>query len=262
MKFGKIIAFLYLHGKGFKDCIKILIAKIFFLIYYFLFRGKGKGIGSFLLSDVIAKTSYGLFYCRKRHADLAIISESTEYNTLKLFKPKEGDTVIDCGAHIGKYTIYASKLVGKYGKVISFEPELSNFKTLLKNLKINHCKNTYVLNYACWNSNSKSQKLFIGKDDGEYSLKEKRDNYIKVPTIRLDHFLKKMNLKTIDWIKIDVEGAELEVLKGLGKYLKRTKNIIIEITSRKKQVLGFLKREGYVIYKIPYDENYFCKLTS
>jgi FkbM family methyltransferase len=261
MEAGKIIKFLSLRGKGLEDCIKILIAKIFFLIYYFVLREKGKGIGDFLFSDAIAKTGYGLFYCKKRCSDLAVISESTEYNTFKFFRPKKGNIVIDCGAHIGKYTIYASKLVGKYGKVISFEPLPFHLETLLKNIQINHCENVHAFNYACWDNNIKNQKLFVGRSDAEYSLIKRNNKYIKIRTIRLDYILKKMNIKSIDWIKIDVEGAELKVLKGLGKYIKKTKNMIIEIHSRKKQVFDFLKRNGYTIYKIPYDENYFCKLA-
>ena len=56
---------------------------------------------------------------------------------MKVFKPKEGDFVIDVGANVGKYTVLASKLVGKRGKVLAIEPEIGAFKILKENIELN-----------------------------------------------------------------------------------------------------------------------------
>jgi FkbM family methyltransferase len=62
-----------------------------------------------------------------RHEDVII-----EY-----FRPKEGDMVVDIGAHIGRYTIIASKRVGANGKVIAIEANPSNFEMLKRNIQLN-----------------------------------------------------------------------------------------------------------------------------
>jgi hypothetical protein len=121
----KFKLFLLLSGDKPEDIFFVQIAKLFFLLLRFLTK---KNLGLFLFKDVIAKVSYGKFFCRKKSEDLGIISESFESEIFSIFKPKEGDIVVDCGAHIGKYTIYASKLVGSRGKVLSIEPEPKNLK--------------------------------------------------------------------------------------------------------------------------------------
>jgi FkbM family methyltransferase len=204
---------------------------------------------------VIAKVSYGKFFCRKKSEDLGIISESFESEIFSIFKPKEGDIVVDCGAHIGKYTIYASKLVGSRGKVLAIEPEPRNFEILNKNCQINHCKNVILLNNAVWDSD-KELKLFITNAVTEHSLKRVTQNFIKVRALKLDTLLGKLKLEKVDWLKIDAEGAEIEVLKGAKKYLTKgkIKNIIIE-SEKPKELLPTIKKLGYSVKQIY--QNYY-----
>ncbi|MEM3406001.1 MAG: FkbM family methyltransferase [Candidatus Pacearchaeota archaeon] len=58
---------------------------------------------------------------------------------------KKGDIVIDAGAYIGLFTLYASKKVGKNGLVIAYEPDPENYKNLLENIKLNKCKNVKLI---------------------------------------------------------------------------------------------------------------------
>jgi FkbM family methyltransferase len=253
----KFKLFLLLSGDKPEDIFFIQIAKLFFLPLRLLTK---KNLGLFLFKDVIAKVSYGKFFCRKKSEDLGIISESFESEIFSIFKPKEGDIVVDCGAHIGKYTIYASKLVGSRGKVLAIEPEPRNFEILNKNCQINHCKNVILLKNAVWDSD-KELKLFITNAVTEHSLKRVTQNFIKVRALKLDTLLGKLKLEKVDWLKIDAEGAEIEVLKGAKKYLTKgkIKNIIIE-SEKPKELLPTIKKLGYSVKQIYQNYYLFTKV--
>ena len=135
---------------------------------------------------------------------------------------KEGMTIIDIGANIGYYTLIAAKLIGKRkGKVYAFEPELSNFNLLIKNIKLNNYKNVIPILKAVSDQNGQI-KLFLSESNREghriYNFKEGR-RFIKVETITLDNFFKNKE-KEIDVIKMDIEGAEIAALKGMNNILK------------------------------------------
>ena len=91
---------------------------------------------------------YGFeFFCRNNKDDFKLMTIH-EDELMKYFVPEEGDIVVDVGAHIGLYTIIASKRVGLSGKVFSIEPDPVNFEILGKNIRINHLENVVALNYA------------------------------------------------------------------------------------------------------------------
>lgn len=174
---------------------------------------------------------------------------------------KEGMTVADVGASTGYYTLLASKIVWGTGLVLSFEPEPHRFRELVDNILINECNNV------------KPFKLAISDKEGETEFElldalgygcvvkarksvEKRKR-IRVKTATLDSFK-----KDIDLVKIDVEGAELEVLRGMRKILSRGKvKIICEVHPDRLSSLGYsikdveniLKEYGYKIYLISPD---------
>ena len=76
----------------------------------------------------------------------------------------EGDIVIDVGAHVGYYTLLMAQLVGKNGKVYSFEPDPVNFQLLKKSVEINEFENVILIQKAVSDTNEKV-KLFLGDDD-------------------------------------------------------------------------------------------------
>lgn len=250
MQLKKVLEFLKLTGNTPLDTFWIFVAKVLFLPKRVL--TKNVNLGHFLFRDVIAKTNYGLFFCRKKREDLGFISESFESKILNFFKPIKGEIVVDVGAHIGKYTILASKLVEKKGKVIALEPEPENFKILTKNCELNNCKNVILLNYAVWDS-TKDLKLFLTEATTEHSLKKKTEKFIKVKTISLDRLFEKMKLKKVDWLKIDVEGAEIEAIRGALKSLEKKLiyKIILEAgPSNFKKLQTIFKKNGYSIKRI------------
>ncbi len=146
---------------------------------------------------------------------------------------RKGDYIVDGGAFIGVFAIYAAKIVGDKGKIIAFEPDARCFKKLLENIKINNISNVIAINKGLWNDNK-----FLGFDSrsGKDSvmvkcLNEKRKGEIKkYEFVKLDDELKKLNIDKVNFIKMDVEGAEIEAIEGCKSILKNN-NVNLAIAS-------------------------------
>ena len=151
-----------------------------------------------------------------------------EEEIIERFTPKEGDIVIDVGPAFGLYTILASRSIGSRGQVFAIEPQPEIFKMLNCNIKLNKLLNVTTLNYAAY---SKEIKL---KLYNSYSIIQERagknnSDFIEVNGNTLDYLMFQNKIKEVNWIKIDVEGAELEVLKGAHNILSKSKDIALLI---------------------------------
>jgi len=149
-----------------------------------------------------------------------------EPGTVGLLKKllKEGMTFIDLGAHRGYYTLLASKLVGEKGRVIAFEPAPENFALLRRNVK--GMGNVTLVQKAV-SSKSGVTKFFLSPDDSiTHSLYEVGDDWqcIDVEVTSLDDFFKDKDLR-IDFIKMDIEGAEMSALKGMANIIRKNENL-------------------------------------
>lgn len=166
---------------------------------------------------------------------------------------KSGDVVIDVGANIGYYTLIFANLVGKTGKVIAFEPETKNFELLKKNIAINKLTNVVLEQKAVSNKTGKV-KLFLANSGivGHHiNPKEGTENFIEIDSISLDDYLQKNDFTTkIDFLKIDVEGAELKVLEG-AKTILQNQNLKI-----------FTEFNREAIRKLGMDPKYFLSLLT
>jgi len=149
----------------------------------------------------------------------------------KYFKEliKPGDTVLDVGANIGFHSIYFSTLVGISGRVVAVEPIKQNFKALEHNVHLNKSGNFILVEKALANEN-KVINVYINdnaKNPGAHSLLNEGIANTEVHCITGDYLLRKLEISKLDFIKIDVEGFELEVLKGLESTIRTHKPIII-----------------------------------
>ncbi len=166
---------------------------------------------------------------KKGHSfDLALNGgyEELEFNYVKNLDLKSS-IVIDIGSCIGYYALMLSKKVGNSGKVMAFEPEFKNFDLLQKNIEINKLQNIKAINSAVGNNNGKSF-LSISSSPGQHCIsKHANENVIKI--CRLDDFIEKKSYKKIAFVKIDVEGFELEILKGMGNILQNSEKITIQM---------------------------------
>ena len=181
---------------------------------------------------------------------------------------KEGDIVIDVGANIGYYTLIFAQLVGASGKVFAFEPEPKNFELLQKNVKVNDYSNTINENYAVSDSNG-NVSLFLAKNGivgHRISNFDINLNSILVKKITLDDYFTKLNLiDKINFVKIDVEGFEFGVLKGMTRIIEKSKNLKLFLEFNRvgieaagfdpKEILDFLYKNNFKIYFLNYNEN-------
>ena len=165
-------------------------------------------------------------HCPLNKEDFIVMTKHEE-EIIEWFHPKEGDTVVDIGAHMGRYTIPSSKSVGSSGKVVAVEAHPYNFKILQHNLSLNKLTNVSTLNWAVYSKKARL-KLYLPDEDLGYTMhhslmtnylttkysKEIEGRFIEVEADTLDNLLKTREINQVNWIKIDVEGAEYEVLKG------------------------------------------------
>lgn len=206
--------------------------------FKFLRRDKKK---SELLKFKMPKYNYQ-FYCRNNNDDFQVMIFHEDDLIDQYFTPKEDNIVIDVGAHIGPYTLKASKHVGLNGKVVAIEADPANFDILNLNIQLNKLINVVALNYAAYSKEDKI-KLFLLSRGEEYSytkyntvMTDRAHNekkFVEVKANTLDYLLQANGIKheQVNWIKIDVEGAEYDVLKGAKNILSKSKNIslLIEI---------------------------------
>lgn len=164
------------------------------------------------------------FIARKGKADILLLNNLSSPWMWDYFTPKEGDVVVDIGAHVGKYALIAAKRVGKEGKVIAIEAHAENFKALLNNIRLNDFQNVIALNVAAFSENGKKLRLF-GQWDTAYSLKSWDATSTRVETITTDSILRQYGVRNADWFKIDVEGAEAEVLVGMKEVIENSPNL-------------------------------------
>jgi FkbM family methyltransferase len=133
---------------------------------------------------------------------------------------KEGNVVVDAGANIGLFTLKAAKAVGHSGMVIAIEPEMNNFRLLNKNVSANGLVNVVAIHKGLWSETGKS-KLFVFGQRGHHSMLRSRSEtgYEEVEVDTLDNLLDSLAVKKIDFVKMDIEGAEFEACQGMNTLL-------------------------------------------
>lgn len=155
-----------------------------------------------------------------------------QYRHPPLVETKEGDVVIDCGTCWGDTTIEFSSCVGEKGRVYAYEFLPFNLNVLYKNISLNAFLSSRIeiVNQAVWNE---SDKTMFYKDDGpatHVSSSEFVGYEGTVKTLSIDDLVSKENISKVSLIKMDIEGAEQNALKGATETLKRFKpNLAISI---------------------------------
>jgi len=264
--------------------------KIFLKIYKKFVKktSKGHGLSKNLLIKKIMnsvesnlKTNFAEIQGSKMYLDpndslrLSIDGVYGELDTLTMKQHiKKNDIVIDVGANIGYYTLLFSRLTENFGKVFGFEPEPNNFELLRKNVKINNYKNI-ILEEKAVSKNHGRINLHLAKNGIVGHRIYDSDNSsgsIDVEMISLDNYFSKLNLiEKINFIKIDVEGAELGVFQGMEKILHESKNLkifsefnrdIIENGgSNPKEILEILNQHNFMINYVDNKQNRVRKIT-
>ena len=167
---------------------------------------------------------------------------------------REGAVFMDVGAHIGYYSLKAARLVGASGRVLSIEPNPPVRRLLEANIAANHATNVSIQSFAMSDRNS-AAVLFHGPP-GNTALASLAGagQTVMVETRTMDDFVAEAGITRVDVVKIDVEGAELLVLRGATGTLSRLRPVLIleliggnlgAMGVRVDEVHSFLRSAGY-----------------
>ena len=203
----------------------------------------------------IFETNSGLkIKIRKNSTDLMALTHVWligEYKRKK-FEINDDDVIIDVGGHIGLFSLYASQFC-KNGSIFTFEPMVENFDLLSENIKLNNLDNIKIFNLAVSNSNS-SVKLYLNQDDAGHSMFSKSSKSVTVNSISLQQIFDNNNIDYCDFLKLDCEGSEYEIIKNLPTpYFKKIKKMIIEYHMADTnpelldELISILKSQNYTL---------------
>jgi FkbM family methyltransferase len=151
--------------------------------------------------------------------DLRIVkSNFVKKNYTRDFVPITKDSiVVDVGAHIGSFSIMAAKSAYK---VLAFEPEPNNYRMLKKNMELNHLENMSIFEMAVSGiSGYQDIYTYQGGSSADYSLYKRGITNIKtgrIPTISVEDIIRREDLPRIDFLKLDCEGAEHDILRNIS----------------------------------------------
>ncbi|ADN50925.1 FkbM family methyltransferase [Vulcanisaeta distributa] len=222
------IFFINVKGITFYDELRLLIAVLIF-IYYILRR---------LLR--LENKVYNLSYYIPGKDSVLIRYRDEEYDVKFIIRPRSGDfydilgehyelnhwlalvlnttkhaVIVDVGAYIGGYTVRACK---KAKRVIAIEPLESAATLLRKNVELNNCNNVVLIKKAVWKEQGKVPMKIVEFNEEESRIDHNGNIIIEADT--LDNIIKELGIDRIDFLKIDIEGAEAEAIHGMKETLK------------------------------------------
>lgn len=161
----------------------------------------------------------------------------------------EAPVIIDCGANVGLSVLYFKKLYPKANiSAIEADPLICN--TLKNNVRSFDLKNVNVIHSAVWYENTTLSFTSEGSVGGKIEFGDARNSTIRVPAIRLKDYLQNQ----VDFLKIDIEGAEYDVIKDCRELFGNVKNLFIEyhVMPGEEQllheILQWVKEAGFKYY--------------
>jgi len=191
----------------------------------------------------------------------------------KLLKP--GDVFLDIGASIGRYTLFASGLVGDAGIVHAFEPASYAYEVLQKNIELN-ARSNIVTNQLAVSDLSGEAELFLNLDSGLTGLGNTGRGHITgteiVQSITLDEYIGQRKISRVDFLKIGVEGYEGRVLRG-GEHLIESNHdltVLCELAEKNfkplnlsvNEVIEWMRERGFDVWEIDRENRQLIKLEK
>jgi len=187
---------------------------------------------------------------------LAEIFQIREYRAAENIIKSASFPIIDAGAQAGFFTLYCRALNAKI-RIYAIEPEPTNALFLAKHLKLNHIQNVKIFQQALAGKSGKCE-FFVSEDTHNHSLlkPEEFKTKILVPILSLSDFLKEHKLKKVSLLKMDIEGAEYEVLANLAKDdWRKFENILLEYhdlpEKNHQQLAELIRSNGFSLEIFP-----------
>lgn len=246
-------AYLQVRPIGVRNAIRLYISYQVSILLYLLAPGRFRSVGYLIPGHSKLTVTIGGVHANVRPGttDLAILATAHEPRTSSWFQVKPGDVVVDVGAHIGRYTLMAARYASR---VVAVEPEPSNYSALLSNIRFNSYSNVTALCVALSDQNRKLPLHVAALGNmGSSSLEpesigqgtESKRGTVDVQCDTLDSIVARLNLESIDWLKIDVERHEIPVLEGAQETLARARNVILEVSrGNEAACIKLMKRAG------------------
>ena len=227
------------------------------VLWYLIFK-RNKEFEMDVVSD-------GVFYRILDLESLFIISPRYEQVISRILNLKKDECFIDIGSHIGKYSLRIAKETG--AKVIAIEPDPDNHRSLVRGIELNNLTNTFPLHLVAYDCES-VVSFYVAKPYGsEFShansgkgwsslVKRKDTECISMKAKKIDTIVKELDLHRVDWMKIDAEEAEYQILQGSKMVLSKFRpQLIVEITQNKDAILEYMRGLNYQVCRI--SEFYF-----
>ena len=161
----------------------------------------------------------------------------------------ENARIIDCGSNIGMSILYL-KQIAPTASIIGFEPDDQNFALLQKNINGNNLGKTEIHKAAVWKENTTLSFQVTGSMGSAIDTTGDSSNTVDVKAVRLKDYLK----EKVDFLKIDIEGAEYEVIKDIASELHNVKKLFIEYHGTYQQnnelleILNIVSNAGFSFY--------------
>ncbi len=255
--------FIFVYGKTLFDKFKLVFFPVLFTIYYVSYFYR-KDVSEMIMN---LKLDCRVNFC-KHELYLPTFDSIMHFSQLfyrekevleAINEDKRKNVFLDVGAHIGTLSVC---WINQYKKGVLIEANPFTLDILKENLQ--GSANVLILNKLAY-SNKTEKFLYINfLNSGATSIKRRSKVKIKVETDTLDNMIKENKIKPddISFMKIDVEGAELDVLKGATNILKKGKPVIVfeALTSNAfNRVSNFLKNKGYTVVQLN-ETNYLAKI--
>ena len=191
-------------------------------------------VGDLLSEPTTVRHGASRFMVRPRCDDLGAATHAFKPSMGAWFHPRRGDVVIDVGAHIGAFAVPAA-IAG--ARVFAVEPHPATYRVLEHNLELNRLSAAVrAVNVACGAASGEATLLTDRHTQSSSLLPGWRDRFglptgqsLAVRVETLDTLVEDWGLASVDWLLVDAEGFEVEVLRGASQTLRRTREVIVEV---------------------------------
>lgn len=206
-----------------------------------------------LYNEVLWSRPLQAWFSAEDEVALETMLHLPSYEPVTWVAPKPGDVFLDIGAYTGWYTIQSARAVSSSGRVIALEPDEVNRRQLERNLSLNDIQNCTVAPLAAWSKSGRT-----GWAPGEVSVWHRIDKVrgsTNIAATTVDDLVHTLSLSRVDWMKLDVEGAEVEALRGAEDTLRRFHpTLFIEVHETLESLQDLLAPAGYLIERAAFDQ--------